>query len=84
MTTEQVKAIVALCLEEFGVYYDGKDDFILKQSLRNSLNFVSFFVELETRLEIELPLGLLGAEKMGSFNGFCEALTEFINRPNNT
>ena len=51
-----------------------EEDYELIEYIADSLQFISFVVELETALHIEFPDELLNGEILQSRNGFAEML----------
>lgn len=77
MTVEIIKKHIFEILDENGIYVDPCDmaeDLDLREYLVDSLQYVYFIVELENRLDIELPNEILLYENLISINGFVNMI----------
>ena len=66
-------------LDEIGIAIDENErntDFDLSEFFIDSIQFISFIVEVEKRLGFELPDDFLLIEQYRSFNALCNALTD--------
>lgn len=75
----RIKAISAL--EKVGAYIQGidadiEDDINLHNYILDSLQYITFIVELEQTLDIEIPDDMLNYENLLSLNAFCIGLSE--------
>ena len=61
-----------------GITDEFTDDFDLRDYIVDSLVFISFVLELENILEIELPYEMLLYDQLASCRGFCAMLTDVI------
>ena len=74
---EDIRDIVYEVIDEMGIYVDTEEeDFDLSEYIVNSLQFLTFVLNLEERLGIEIPDDLLLYDKMYSFNGYCRMLSD--------
>ena len=68
-------------LEDNGIYIDRKqigDDIGLREYIADSLQFISFIVEIENSLNIEFPDEILLFDKIASLNGFSNAIKSIL------
>ena len=70
-------------LYSVGAYIDEKvvdkdADMDIAEFITDSLMFVSFIIELEERLDIEIPDELLSIEAFSSLNGFISLVDEML------
>ncbi len=77
----KVKNSVIEVLNELGIETGdiGENDADLTEFITESIMFISFIVELEDKLEIEIPEELLNVNSIKSFNSFSAILEEFLN-----
>jgi acyl carrier protein len=64
-------------LEESGLYVERKsseEDIDLREYIVDSVQFMSFIVEIEAQLNIEIPDEVLVYDNLGSLNGFTSIL----------
>lgn len=74
-----MKNTVLNILNEIGIAIDDeelKSDFDLSEYFIDSIQFMTFIVELERNLTFELPDDFLILDKYRSFNALCSVLTE--------
>lgn len=72
---KNIRDIVYEVIDEMGIYIDiTEEDFDLSEYIVDSLQFLTFVINLEERLGIEIPDDLLLYDKMYSFNGYCKML----------
>jgi acyl carrier protein len=73
-----ITAVVMKSLNYIGIDidYDGEADIDLLNWLQDSLLYISFIVELENNLDIELPYEMLVIDSLSSFKGFCEMIVK--------
>jgi len=72
---KNIRDIVYEVIDEMGIYIDiTEEDFDLSEYIVDSLQFLTFVINLEERLGIEIPDDLLLYDKMYSFNGYCRML----------
>lgn len=72
-------------LDEIGIAIDDNErniDFDLSEFFIDSIQFISFIVEVEKRLGFELPDDFLLIEQYRSFNALCNALTDINENKN--
>ncbi len=80
MTLDSVKSAVFHVLLETGVVVDWTgEDFDLREAIQSSIQFVSFIVNLEQALGIEIHDELLNLDQIASFNGFCNSIFQLVN-----
>lgn len=65
------------------IEYDINADIDLRNYLRDSMLFISFIVELENNLGIELPYEILLNDNLVSFKGFCEMIGNLVSPKDN-
>lgn len=71
-----MKNAILNILDELGILIDEKEkdsDFDLMEYIYDSIQFISFIVEVEKYLETELPEEYLLPEFYRSFNALCDA-----------
>ena len=67
------------CLCSLGVYVDYEDiDVPLETLIQDSLTYVSFIVELEQTLDIQLPDEFLSSSSFGSLRIMAEEISPFL------
>ena len=67
------------CLDELGILIDSEEqDINLQEYIIDSLQFISFILAIEQKLNIEMPDEMLLYEKIESFNGYCEAVLSVV------
>ena len=72
MSYEDVKEKMLMALDEIGIIVDStQEDFDLQEYIIDSLSFISFIVNLEQQLDIEIPDDMLLITKMHSFAAYC-------------
>lgn len=80
-STQNIKDTVLKALEETGLYFEyTNQDFDLRDLLQDSIQFITFLVNLEESLSIELPADLLLPEAGASFEGFCRSIENIKNQ----
>jgi acyl carrier protein len=68
-------------LEESGLYVERKSpeqDIDLREYIADSVQFMSFVVEIEAQLSIEIPDEVLVYDNLGSLNGFASILESIM------
>lgn len=76
---EEIKRIIKEELENLGVIIEiNDDDLDLNDIDINSLTFITFIVNLEERLAIEIPDELLSMEAFKSLNGFSTMIASLV------
>ena len=88
---ETVQNIILETFTEMGVYIDSlpvksnenaisqSDDIDLRDYVVDSLMFISFIIELESKLQVEIPAELLFIDSLSSLSGFSYLLMNTIN-----
>jgi acyl carrier protein len=79
--SESIKQKLVFSLENIGIYISEEEkesDFNLSDYILDSLLFVTFFVELEKNLGIEIPDIYLSIEKFVSVDAFCISISELL------
>jgi acyl carrier protein len=74
-------------LEENGIFFDWKSedrDSDMREYITDSLQFMSFIVELEKELDIEFPDEALVYDNLASLNGFIILVQSIIDGSYNT
>ncbi len=80
MSYEDVKEKMLMALDEIGIIVDStQEDFDLQEYIIDSLSFISFIVNLEQQLDIEIPDDMLLITKMHSFAAYCEVMLNVVN-----
>lgn len=80
MTLSEVKSTIESVLFDLGIMVDSIDeDFDLRDSIQDSIQFISFIVELEQKFEIEIHDELLQFDSIASFNNFSFNIYEMLN-----
>lgn len=80
MTLSEVKLAIYDVLLESGIMIDSiGEDFDLRDSIQDSIQFISFIVALEQRLGIEIHDELLQFDAIASFNNFSNNIYEILN-----
>lgn len=75
-----VKNELFQCLNNIGIVMEKTDeDFDLNEYGLDSLQFISFIVEMENCFDIEFPDELLVMDTMTSFNAFTNIIEGLIN-----
>jgi acyl carrier protein len=68
-------------LEAAGIYFDREkndDDSDLREYIMDSIQFITFIVELEKEINIEFPDDVLIYDKLASLNGFITIVGSII------
>ena len=74
MTIRKIKLYIFEIFDEAGIYIaenELEQDLDLRDYLVDSIQFVYFVVELEAKLDIELPDYILIYDNLSSINGFA-------------
>ncbi len=80
MTLSEVKSAIYDVLLESGIMIDSIDeDFDLRDCIQDSIQFISFIVALEQKLEIEIHDELLQFDAIASFNNFSSNIYDILN-----
>ena len=77
----EIKEKVLYVMESIGVFVedDVKDtNFDMRDYIVDSLQFITFIVNLEKELGIVYPDELLLMDKIGSFDGFCSIIESLM------
>ena len=77
----EIKEKVLYVMESIGVFVedDVKDtNFDMRDYIVDSLQFISFIVNLEKEFGIVYPDELLLMDKIGSFDGFCSIIESLM------
>lgn len=77
---DKIKNDVILVLNELGIETEdiGENDVDLTEFIVESIMFISFIVELEDKLGIEIPEELLDINSIKSLNTFSTILEELL------
>ena len=66
-------------LDELGVIVDNTiNDFDLQEYITDSIMFITFIINIERQLSIEIPDELLLISKMNSFAAYCETMLSVV------
>lgn len=80
MTLEEVKAAIYETLLESGIMIDSIDeDLDLRDFIQNSLQFISFTVNLEQKLNVELDDEFILFDSVASFNNYSQRIYDLLN-----
>ena len=80
MNIQEVREKMFIALDEIGIIIDNKqEDFDLQEYITDSVTFITFIVNIEKQLEIEIPDDLLLITKMRSFTAYCETMLSVVN-----
>ncbi|MCL2717617.1 MAG: acyl carrier protein [Lachnospiraceae bacterium] len=77
MEKARIGTAILKSLDEIGVFIDDiekEDDFDLREYLLDSIQFISFIIELEMELDVEIPSELLLFDNLSSFFSFGEMI----------
>ena len=79
---EKIRATVIQCFQNVGVFLDSsQQDISINEYDLDSIAYISFIVEIEKALQIEVPDTYLQYDNFTSLNGFVNILCELINAP---
>lgn len=74
-----IRDVVIKCLNNVGIVIDSEaDDVNINDYSVDSITFISFIVEIENELNIEIPDGYLYADILKSLNGFVGFVEKLI------
>ncbi len=74
---------ILYALEKIGIAIDDNEknsDFDLSEFFLDSIQFISFIVEMEEVIGIQLPDDFLLLEKYCSFNALCDVLSDITEK----
>lgn len=75
MTLEELRAAIYETLLESGIMIDSiEEDLDLRDFIQDSLQFISFAINLEQKLDVELNDELLLFDSVASFNNYSEKI----------
>lgn len=73
MNSEEIKKLIYDVLIDMGIYIEkNEQDVDLTEYILNSLDYISFFIEIEDALGIELPDELLLIDNIKSMDAFSQ------------
>lgn len=76
-----MKEKILCILDEIGISLSlHEDDIDLRDYIVDSIQFISFIITIEEKLEIEFPDELLLYDNLISLNSFCTMLSEVLNK----
>ncbi len=79
MTYNSVRETVLKALSNVGIFIENSDDDLdLRDFITDSIEFISFIVELENTLDIEIHDDLLQIEAVASLNVFCYRILNIL------
>lgn len=82
MDIEKINLCLLNILDEMGIYIDSNNnqhsDIDLTEYISNSIDFITFFIEIEDKFEIELPDELLGLDNIRSLNAFSNKILFYL------
>ncbi|GKX30391.1 hypothetical protein SH1V18_28710 [Vallitalea longa] len=76
-----IRLSIMKVLDEMGIYTTDinlKEDIDLTKYIADSIMFISFVVDLEEKLKIEIPDELLQVKNIVSLNGFANSIELLI------
>ncbi len=80
LNLEETKNKIYKILDDLGIIIEQKEeDFDLREYIQDSIQFISFIVNLEQELEIEIPDDMLLIESISSFNSFSNRIYDLLN-----
>ena len=80
MDLKEVKKIIFDALQEVDILIEfSEEDVDLRDYFQDSVQYISFAVNLEQRLNIEIPDELLSLDSMASFHNFCMRIYSLVN-----
>ena len=80
MSIEEIKEIIINTLNKVGIMVDSIDeDLDLGEWIQDSLQYISFVVELEQILDIEMPDEIFSIGSLASFNNFSQKIYDVCN-----
>lgn len=75
----KIREKVIACLENVGILIDLQaNDVNINEYDIDSITFISFIVEIERELGVDIPDGYLYADILSSLNGFINLLDQLI------
>lgn len=80
MDKNQIHEKVILELQKLGIILDSMEDVNLNDYIDDSLQFISFIVQVEQAFDIVFPDEELLLNSLYSLNGFCELIKEIIEK----
>ena len=82
MDIKKISECLLSILAEMGIYivsYDYEEnDIDLTEYISNSIDFITFFIEIEDAFKIDLPDELLGFENIRSLNSFSTKIFSYL------
>ena len=80
MTLNFVRLEVQRILTESGVMVDSiEEDFDMRDVIQDSIQFISFIVNLEEELKIVVTDELLSYDAIASYDNFCQNIYDLLN-----
>lgn len=76
MDKKQINEKVILELQKLGIFLDSIEDVNLNDYIDDSLQFISFIVQVEQAFDIVFPDEELLLNSLYSLDGFCELIKE--------
>lgn len=87
MNRETIVKIMTDVILDLGIYVDkdefNKKDVDMREYIKDSMTFISFFIGMEDALEIELPDTLLSFESLISSDSLSNSILEYYNETKN-
>lgn len=76
----EIASVVIRSMKNIGIDIENEitKDIDLRNYISDSFVFISFVVEIERSLGVELPYEMLLYDKLASYNGFCSMIDNFI------
>ena len=80
MTLVDIKLRIQKILMESGIMVDSiEEDFDMRDVIQDSIQFISFIVNLEEDLEITVTDELLSYDAIASYDNFCKNIYDLCN-----
>ncbi len=80
MNFNDVREKLLAALDEIGIIIDStQEEFDLQEYITDSITFITFIVNIEKQLDIEVPDDMLLITKMHSFVAYCETMLSVVN-----
>lgn len=80
MSLNDIREKLLAVLDELGIIIDNTlEEFDLQEYITDSITFITFIVNIEKQLGVEIPDDMLLITKMHSFVAYCEAMLNVVN-----
>lgn len=79
MKSKDIYDVLCSILDEMGfVIFESEDDFDISEYIVDSLQFISFIIEIEKKLSVDLPDDFLLYEILNSAVGLSNKISDFL------